>query len=253
MKALSTTIIVICFALCTKSVRAQLVNIESARMQSDTTGWLGNVGGSFSVTKTVGSVLQAEVHAHAQYKTQKNLYLILGNYTILKTANQNILNNSFLHFRYNRKLTEMLRWEAFTQIQQNLVTRIDLRFIVGTGPRFKLTASQKFRSYLGIGAMFESEREKGDPLVKHHDVRSTNYLSFTYKPTPIVEIVSTTFYQPLFRDFGDYRFLNQDQVSVSLTSKLSVTLSWNYLFDKRPPVGTPRENYTFLTGFNLNL
>ena len=105
-----------CFALlfCV-SARAQIVNIESKRMQSDTTGWMGNLGAAFSFTKNVQEVITAGLHAHLQFKTERDLYLFLSNYNLLKGAEQELVNNVFYHLRYNRKLNAWLRWEVFTQ------------------------------------------------------------------------------------------------------------------------------------------
>src|SRR3954464_7377301 len=76
--------------------RAQLiVNVENSRIQSDTTGWKGNVGTAFSFTKNVQEVLNVNAVFHLQYKTQKDLYLLLANYNLLKANSQNFTNNMF--------------------------------------------------------------------------------------------------------------------------------------------------------------
>ena len=107
------------------TAKAQIVNIESARMQSDTTGWMGNAGSGFSLTKNVHQVFSAEVDAHLQYKSKKSLYLLLGNYGFLKSAGTSLIDNTFLHFSYNYKVNNVLRWEAFTQVQQNVISNIN--------------------------------------------------------------------------------------------------------------------------------
>lgn len=235
---------------CTHSGYAQIVNVESARMQSDTTGWKGNLGAAFSVIKNTQQIVQLDVNAHVQYKTTKDLYLLLGNYTFLKGAGQELVNNTFFHFRYNRKINDMLRWEVFTQTQSNVVTGIQSRFLIGTGPRFKITANKVFRLYAATLIMYEQEKEVAADAQLKKDLRNSSYVSFSYTPAGNIELVSTSFYQPLLRNFKDFRLLNQETLKISATKNLAFIINWNYLYDSYPAVNTPETNYTFSTGFN---
>jgi hypothetical protein len=228
---------------------AQIVNVESRRIQTDTTGWAGSFGGSINLAKNVDKVFSAGAFAHLQYKNSKNLYLFLGDYSFLKGAQKKYTDNTFFHLRYNRKISNLLRWEVFTQLQTNKISKIDNRFLTGMGPRFKLSGSGILQVYLGVLAMYEYERELTEPPVSHHHVRNSSYLSFTLKPTATLEIISTTFYQPRLDQWGDFRILNQESANLSITQKLSATINWNYLYDQFPVEGIPRSNYTFSTGF----
>lgn len=227
---------------------AQIVNIESRRIQTDTTGWAGSFGGNINLAKNVDKVFSADAFAHLQYKSSKSLYLFLGDYSFLKGAQKKYTDNAFFHLRYNRKINDLLRWEVFTQLQTNKITKIDNRFLAGTGPRFKLSGSGMLQVYLGVLAMYEYERELTTPPVSHRTVRNSSYLSFTLKPTATLEIISTTFYQPRFDRWSDFRILNQESANLSVTQKLSATINWNYLYDRFPVEGIPRSNYTFSTG-----
>jgi len=218
-------------------------------MQTDTIGWSGSLGTTFSFTKNVQEVLNLSANAHVQYKAGKSLYLFLGDYKLLKGNNKALLNNMFYHLRYNRKLSELVRWEIFNQWQQNAVTGIKLRALFGTGPRFKLHRSERFRLYAATAAMYEYEEERTKPVVLHKDFRSSNYLSFSYTPNEVVELVSTTFYQPLFRQLNDFRVMNQLALNIKATRRLLLTTSWDYLYDAFPAAGAPRNNYTITNGF----
>ena len=235
------------FVILSLVTKAQIVNIESARMQSDTTGWLGTLGAATSLTKNTHQVFAAEANAHLQYKSNRSLYLILGNYGFLKTTNQKLIDNAFLHFRYNYKINKTLRWEAFTQIQNNIVTRIKSRFLIGTGPRFKIVSTKIFRFYAASLAMYEIEKETGINVL-HKDVRLSSYASLSVYPNDRIEIISTTFYQPRVDEFNDYRILNQSTLKVKASKRLTLCVTWNYLFDNFPATGIPKENYSLNTG-----
>ncbi len=231
--------------LCT--VKAQIVNIESARMQSDTTGLMGNAGASLALTKNTQQVFSSEVDAHIQYKSRKSLYLLLGSYGFLKGAGTNLIDNSFLHFRYNYKLNAIVRWEVFTQVQKNVITGISSRFLIGMGPRFKLLSNKLMRLYAASLLMYEREAETVSNIIQNN-ARSSSYVSFTITPNKQVEIISTSFFQPLLNNWNDYRILNQVSIRVKAAKKIGLKVKWNYLNDSRPVVGVPSVNYSLSTG-----
>lgn len=242
---------IIFFLLCTAAgihVNAQIVNVESRRIQTDTTGWAGSFGGSMNITKNVDRVFSANTFAHLQYKNKKSLYLLLGDYTFLKGNQKKYSDNIFLHLRYNRKIVDFLRWELFSQLQSNKITKIDTRFLTGMGPRFKISGTGLLHVYLGLLTMYEYEKELTTPPGFHYNIRGSNYLSFTIKPTATLEIISTTFYQPLYSNWKDFRILNQESVSLTITNNLSATINWDYLDDKFPVEGVPQRTYAFSTG-----
>jgi len=101
MKYLLTLII----SFATIFSRAQIVNVESQRIQSDTTGWLGNFGVSFKLDKNKVQVINLNTNAQIEYKESRSLYLFLMNYDFLQGASQTLQNNLFFHLRYNYKIT----------------------------------------------------------------------------------------------------------------------------------------------------
>jgi hypothetical protein len=234
---------------------AQIVNIENSRMQSDTVGWLGGGGLAVSLTKNTQQIIGAEAEAHLQYKTSRDLglWLILADINYLKVGKQEVVANQFVHLRYNYKLSEHIRWEVFGQFQNNNITQIDSRVLFGTGPRFKIVKNSKLRLYAATLAMFEREKEKTIPVIIHNDIRSSSYASFTWTPTSTFEIISTTFFQPLFKKLSDYRILNQLVLKAKMSRHFSLSVKWNYLHDRFPAGNAPRTTYNLSTGIDFDL
>lgn len=230
---------------------SQIVNVESARMQSDSTGWMGGAKVNASLTQSVAKVTGLNAEAHLQYKTKsdKSLWLILGNYGFLKGGTTKYISNRFIHLRYNYKVTPWLRWEVFFQWLNNIVTQIDGRLLVGTGPRFKLVKNNKLRLYAASLVMYEHEKEATTPVIYEEGIRSSSYVSFTYTPISTLEIISTTFYQPLLKDFNNYRLLNEITVKVKATKRFSMSIDWDYLYDQFPAGTAPRTTYSISSGF----
>jgi hypothetical protein len=229
---------------------AQIVNTESQRMQSDSIGWMGTMATSFSFIKNVQEVTSLDALVHVQYKTKKDLWLFLVNYDFLKGNGQELTNNVFYHLRYNHKIRDWLRWELFTQLQKNAITGIDLRLLAGTGPRIRLTESKRLKLYAGTAAMYEYEKEQTDPFLYHRHIRSSNYLSLSYVPNPVIEFINTGFYQPLFKKPADYRFLDELRIDVKAGRHFSIVTTMDYLYDSFPAAHTPHANYGITNGLD---
>lgn len=228
---------------------AQVVNIENARMQTDTTGWKGEINGSFALVDNGVKLWLIGADAHVQYKTEKDLWLALGTYGLQKSPNQKFSDQGLGHIRYNRKMSKSLRWEVFSQLQYNAVSNIDYRFLAGTGPRFKIAGNSILRLYAATSVMYEHEKETGSGIL-HNDARNSTYLSFTLTPSASTEISATSYYQPLFNDFSDYRILTQARLKVKAGKNFAVTMRWYHLFDRRPAGSSPKEIYSFSTGLS---
>jgi len=237
------------------TAQSQIVNIESARMQSDTVGWMGSMGAAVCFAQNTEKIFQANLESHIQYKTSNDqgLWLFLGNYGLLKIGHDRFVSDGLVHLRYNRKVNEWLRWEFFSQYQNNFVTQIDSRILLGTGPRFKLIKLKNFRLYAASLFMYEREKERTSPAILHNDARNSSYISFTWLPHENIEMVSTTYFQPLLKQFSDFRILNQITFSVKATPHFGLSVRWNYLHDRFPAGNAPRTTYNFGTGITYDL
>lgn len=140
----------------------------------------------------------------------------------------------------------------FTQLQQNSVTGIDLRLLAGTGPRFKLSSNKQFAFYAATAAMFEYEKETTTPPIYHRDIRSSSYVTATFKPTANAEFVGTVFYQPLYSNLKDYRILNELSAKFKIIKHLSFSAAWYYLYDSKPAALTPKLNYSISNGIEYD-
>ena len=229
---------------------AQVVNIESERIQSDTSGWFGNIGGNLSFSSNVKTVFVFDASAQVEYKKNKDLLLMLGSYGFVSGDEEAFFNNAFVHFRYNRKIGKVLRWEVFTQVQFNKISKIDFRYLLGTGPRFKLLDTNPLRVYAATLAMYEYEEDDTTENPYHNDIRSSSYVTFTLVPKKeVISIVSTTYYQPLYNDLNDFRILTQESLVFNVSKKFIIEPKFSYLYDNRPVSGVPKVNYTFSTTF----
>lgn len=232
----------------------QIINVENSRLHADTTGWMGGAGASVNLNKNAVQVLGINLESQLQYKShsQKSLWLILGNYSFLKAGANKLVSQGFIHLRYNYKLNSWLRWEIFGQYQNNPVLFIDHRFLLGSGPRFRIYRHNKTRVYAATLLMLEEEKELTNPVIQHHDLRNSSYVSCSLIPNGQLEVVNTFFYQPLLKDLRDHRFLNQLSVKVKAGRHVSLGVKLNYLYDARPAGTAPSTTYNFATGIDFD-
>ena len=229
-------------------IQAQVTNIEASRVKTDTTGWYGEVNTGFKFVKEVGSVFSLNADVRVQYKTAKDLYLVLGEYNWSGASSKTNTHNAYLHLRYNRKLKpSFLRWEVFSQYQFNKITRINLRILNGTGPRFKLLGKEKALIYLGVLYMFEYTKELNQEntilYLKEH--RNSSYLSFSIFPNNMISILSTSYYQPRLDQWKDYRISNITEFRAKISKKLYIGMAYKFNFDTYPSEGISRVTHSF--------
>lgn len=233
-------------------LNAQVVNIESERLQTDTTGWAGNARAGFTAIKDVEEIYILITEAHVQYKNERNLYLFKGSTNLTRAAGTDFSNNSFAHLRHNYKINKWLRWEAFTQAQSNQVSGIRFRYLLGSGPRFKIHESQKFVLYNGYAPMYEYEENKiEDYIVYNRDFRLSSYLSFTIRFSDQFRMASTTYYQPLLTRIEDYRIATHLSVSLKINKRFSIDLIHRLAYDEYPVPGIPRYSYSLENFLNF--
>ena len=235
---------------------AQLVNIESKRMQTDSIRFVLRGDFSFSYDNydgdyiyRIGSSLSTQVKS----KDLNKIYFLLGNYNLIRSEAQDFQNTWFLHLRYNQKLSNLFRFEAFVQSQNNQLLAINSRNLVGAGLRFKLVSKENVRLYLGNAYMYEEE--KSDAFdTKEYNHRNSTYLSISATIAESnVNITNTVYFQPLYKDFSDFRILEQLKIDVPLSKVLSLFTLLDYYHDNLTPSGSSQFSTNISIGLGIKL
>lgn len=228
--------------------QAQILNAESLRKVTDTSGWSGSATVNFDLARNVNDIISLGTDIHVQYKTKKHLILLKNQVVFRKLNDDDFSNFGITHIRYNYRLSDRWRWEAFGQGQYNRVNLIDFRGLLGTGPRYKITTSEKYKFYLGSLLMFEYEEVADGITPLQRDIRLSSYLSFSLYPTDDISFVSTTYYQPQVDLWSDYRVSSESTFVVTLYKNLKFNLTYFFTYDAIPAVGIPNSQYRLSTG-----
>lgn len=219
----------------TSFTNAQVINVETLRKSTDSTHWTGSVSLDISLIKNTNDIFRIANKAHVQYNDSMNLWLFVNDINLQKIEGNSLVNRGTQHLRYNRRITNLVKWEAFTQVQYDAISDINLRALIGTGPRFKLSENDNYKFYLGTLVMYEHEKAS-DVVVNRlqEDIRGSAYLSFSLYPTETLSIISTSYYQPRVDKFKDYRLSSNTSVLFKILDDLAFKTTFNYFFDAFP-------------------
>lgn len=233
----------------------QIVNIEDRRYKADSVGWMGqfDLGGAY--TKYKSKVTRLNAAARVERFGRQNDWLVLVNYTLVKSANSDVLNDGFIHLRFNQLIRDGLRWEAFVQTQYNELLSLRLRQLVGTGPRIRLAGQPNFTAYAGILYMYEYD-EFVNTDNEFRDHRVSSYLSLSFRPTNTLTFASTTYYQPLINDWASSRLSTTNTLTLTITERLSFNARFSLTYDSllaREVGNVPNATFAWTNGLRLSI
>lgn len=150
-------------------------------------------------------------------------------------------NEGLIHLRHVRQLTTLLDIEFFGQVNYDKKVLVDNRELIGTGIRYKFLNFSNGDLTLGTAYMFEHENFNLPGNAVHlsevNDHRWSNYVSYYLAINPYVNFGGVVYYQPMFKNFGDYKLLAENSLTVKLTELISLSINFKLRHDSEPPDG----------------
>ena len=245
MKKLLILILLFSFGFC----HAQIVNVESLRRASDTSKWTGFASLSIDLTKNTNKIFNIKNRIQVQYVYKKHLILFINDFDFKEANKSKLVSKSTQHLRFNYRFHNRVAWEVFAQSQYDEISAIDFRGLLGTGPRFKLSKSKDYNFFAGVLMMFEYEHVQNNlENIIHREFRNSTYLSFSLFPKDNISVVSTTYFQPLYRNFSDFRISSDSSIAIGVFKNLALKIGFTYLYDAFPAIGVPKEQYKLTNG-----
>ena len=234
----------------TSSCLSQVVNVESLRKPSDSTRWTGSISLDVSLIKNTNDLFRIANKAHIQYDNDINFWLFVNDLNLQKVEGSSLINRGTQHLRYNRKISNKIKWEVFAQGQYDAISEIGFRGLIGTGPRFKLSKNDNYRFYLGTLVMYEYEKASSDIADRiQRDARGSIYLSFSLYPTETISIISTSYYQPRIDLLKDYRFSSNTSLLFKIFEDLAFKTNFNFFHDAFPvTTDVPKTQFELTNG-----
>jgi putative salt-induced outer membrane protein YdiY len=176
----------------------------------------------------------------------------------LEKNGKDLLDNRYLHLRYNYRFTERFRSFHFYQLQSSQNLLIDRRQIIGSGLRYRLLEGANSRLEIGGGVMFEAERLNAAKLGPGEEseteaLRMSNLVVGSGSFGEGRRWVTVVYYQPEVGHFGDYRLSGEAGLDIDLISSLSLNIAFTWRHDSRAPASLEKDDLGLRTGFTYRI
>ncbi len=258
----------ICILLSPHFLVGQVVNTERLRLNNTKDGFSGDIDFQMGLLRNrAGEKLQIGGRFNAEWikKNHRLLLFTSFNYGALRPMNSNsevttFGNRQFAHLRFNKEVHKKLTWEVFIQNQRDLVQEIEWRFLSGMGPRFRILETDSFKLFLGVLYMYEYEKsnellinnafEYVERIIRK-DHRMSNYLSIAVALTDHLALHHVTYFQPLLNNINDFRVATETIFRYRITKNISMSTSFQLVYDAVPPAGVPRTVFSMNNGLDF--
>ncbi|MER3328808.1 MAG: DUF481 domain-containing protein, partial [Candidatus Kapaibacterium sp.] len=178
------------------------VNTEAIRSSKIDQGFKSRIDLLFGLNSGNSEFISGEARLRLDYIQSNYRTFIAGEIAYKKGNNEVISNKGFLHGRYISKFSDLLEPELFVQKEYNEFVLLSDRNLAGGGVRLTLSntdfvadSSAEIDVFLGTGIMYEMEEINVIPTQITEIIRSTNYLTVTWKPSENFLFNSVTYFQ----------------------------------------------------------
>lgn len=245
-------LIFIAFGLFSQVVSAQLVNIEKSRKEAKP-GFQGHIDLNLTLNQNTKQIFETGTNAHVQYHKDRHTVLVLNNINLMRVEGDNLINNGFQHIRYNYTLGGgFTTAEIFVQHQYNSIRLLQRRFLLGWGPRFRIFESEGVGIYIAPLVMLEQEKLNDDAGTRTDKFKGDLYVSGTWSVDERVNFSHTTYYQPDFARFSEFRVASDTGMELKFNDSFSFIVTYSLAYDSNPPIDIPKLFYTLKNGIKYN-
>jgi hypothetical protein len=198
-----------------------------ARLRASVASYAGNTRGVIFGSAGLFGVRSARHFAYVA---------LSGDYTRLNGAVS--VAKWFGHVRHDYRLTRVLWWEEYAQIESDRFRRVTLRELVGTGPRVGIVQSSNVQVFYGISYMYEhtdldTEQAGGRGEGAAH--RVSNYVSASLEVHDRIVLSNVTYCQPRLDAPSDVVVLSVSSADFTVTPLLHSRLDATVRHDSVTP------------------
>jgi len=160
----------------------------------------------------------------------------------------------FGHVRHDYQLNSYLWWEEYAQIESDRFRRVQLRELVGTGPRVGLVQTEALQLFFGSSYMLEHtnlDTAEADAPGQGLAHRWSNYLSATLRAHERIVLSSVTYVQPRFDEPQDATVLSVNGAEFTVTPVLRSRMDVTYRYDSVTPADVRKSDLELKSSLEL--
>ena len=239
------------------SAKAQ-INIETLRRLDSKPGWYNDIALSLTYQSGNTDLLRFKSSLRSDYWFDRYHTFGIVTFQQGKQGGKLYTDKGFIHLRGARSIIKHLGVEMFLQKQFNESILLRDRNLAGGGIRISVlkqrtnTKNTGLNLYLGIGSMWENEaiNDKQHGEVETNIIRSTNYVSATWRIDKRFTVVITGYYQPYIQRFSDFRVISESRLEFHVTKTASINTRLNLRYDSEPPTGVEAHDLEIVNGLS---
>ncbi|MFZ0456423.1 MAG: DUF481 domain-containing protein [Ignavibacteriaceae bacterium] len=232
------------------------VNTEKYRNIEDSLGLSGIIKLDVSIQTGNTDIQELGSNILLEYRKPVTVILLILNGDYGWNNGKQFSNQALAHLRYVQTLNPGLKFETFTQINYDKSLLLLFRALGGAGLRFKLLQSNNFVLWFGSAYMLEYERYSAPRRYINKKIilanRWSNYLSFNLSIQKNVSVSSVIYYQPRFDLWKDTRILSENSLLVNLSRSFSLSVDFDFRYDRFTPEGIKKVDTKSKLGFIYN-
>ena len=218
---------------CHRVAFSQIANIEVSRLNANKQGLQGLADFKFFLIQNSNTLYQFSNRVRLQHVQAKHTWLFLNDINLSLSNNLTFEQNTFQHVRYGYMLDTSFVLEAFAQNQYDRIQLIRQRILLGAGARIRFLQKGLIKSYYGLTCMFEYEDELKTEI-RRFNTRLSTYINFKFTLKDWLRFYNTSYYQPLLKDFSDFRFTTNNTLEFKVNGNLSVITQFTMTYDSNP-------------------
>jgi len=239
--------------LTSREAAAQIVNVQALFDEATAPpGLAGAVEASLDWRTGSTELLVARGMLLGQWHAERHTVLGVARGEYGFAGEKLIVSRILEHLRYRYRFLDWLSGETYVQHEYDAFRRLQLRALVGAGPRFTPWSSDTARLVLGVTMMLEHEqlRRDGEPDAgtRATDLRLSSYVLARVKLMENMSLVETLYVQPRLTGFSDVRLLNETLLAVEPNKRFTFTTGFLLTYDTAPPATVSRLDTQLRTG-----
>lgn len=249
----SGLLLLLLLAAGTLTAAAQVLNIESLRMEADTTkSWAGSLNFGFSASKQDSETIQLSNSATLIHLGQTHSYMMLTSINLL-TIDDELSNNGHIHLRGT--LWHRQNWspEIFTQLQYSQDWGLRRRALFGGGIRHNTIQQTGFTAGITTGLMYEHEvwRPEESPRIEYNRIKSTTSLLTRGKLSPTTSLYIVGYYQAEPQRFISPRLTGNVELRFQVSRLVRFSAQFTTTYDYNPPPDVQSWVYSVRNNFSI--
>jgi len=250
-------ILLLTLALPAPGLGQAILNVEGLQGEA-VEGLHGEVSARIRLASGNTDLLQLGGDLGVGFLSQHHWFRAYAGMERLEQEGKDLLDNRYLHLRYNYRFSERLRTFHFFQIQSNQNLFLNQRRLWGTGLRYRLLGGSGNHLEVGTGVMLETERLNEGKLPPGEDpnsetVRMSNLAVGSGSFGEGRKWVTVVYYQPNVKAFEDYRLSGEAGLQIELIASLQLDVALTWRHDSRAPGNLEEDDLNLRTGFTYRI